>query len=294
MKTALYLGRFQPKHSGHQHVIDEALKVVDRVIVCIGSSYQARTTRNPFTYEERKAMFPEGTICVPLLDFYDEGRWIQQVKGVAERFDAKYLVGHAKDSSSYYLDLFPELERIEVDAYKVDGKVLSATQIREQMYSVPSGLEHLREMNRLERMEQDKFDSYPYPESLNCVCADALIFSSSKRVLLVRRQDNGRLALPGGHVNRDETLKQAAERELREETGIDLRLIGPGELFDNPRRASGYIRKLTVVFVKHVTAEYKLEAGDDAESAEWHALKTLDSTEFHDDHFLIIDHFSRR
>jgi ADP-ribose pyrophosphatase YjhB (NUDIX family) len=56
----------------------------------------------------------------------------------------------------------------------------------------------------------------------------AVIFRDA-RVLLQRRDDNGRWGLPGGSVEPGESVRTAVIREVREETGLDvepLRLIG--------------------------------------------------------------------
>jgi 8-oxo-dGTP pyrophosphatase MutT (NUDIX family) len=56
----------------------------------------------------------------------------------------------------------------------------------------------------------------------------AVIFENG-RVLLQRRDDNGRWGLPGGGVEPGESVRQALIREVREETGLDVepvRLIG--------------------------------------------------------------------
>src|SRR5262245_22087495 len=56
----------------------------------------------------------------------------------------------------------------------------------------------------------------------------AVIFEDG-RVLLQRRDDNGRWGLPGGGVEPGESVRVAIVREVREETGLDvepLRLIG--------------------------------------------------------------------
>jgi glycerol-1-phosphatase len=56
----------------------------------------------------------------------------------------------------------------------------------------------------------------------------AVIFDGD-RVLLQRRDDNGRWGLPGGGVDAGESVVAAVVREVREETGLDvepLRLIG--------------------------------------------------------------------
>ena len=62
--------------------------------------------------------------------------------------------------------------------------------------------------------------------------ADAVIFREDK-ILLIKRSDNGLWAVPGGLVEVGETLAEAAQRELWEETGIRgqvIRLLG---IFDS-------------------------------------------------------------
>lgn len=55
MKTALFVGRFQPFHKGHEHAIKSLLKKFDKVIIVIGS-INKRNEENPFTFLQRKGM----------------------------------------------------------------------------------------------------------------------------------------------------------------------------------------------------------------------------------------------
>ena len=60
------------------------------------------------------------------------------------------------------------------------------------------------------------------------VAADAAVFRDG-RILLIRREDNGLWAMPGGMTEVGETWAQSAERELREEAGVNgtaTRLLG--------------------------------------------------------------------
>ncbi len=53
---------------------------------------------------------------------------------------------------------------------------------------------------------------------------DAAVFRDDK-LLLIRRQDNGLWALPGGFIEPGETLAEAVRRELHEEAGVEGRIV---------------------------------------------------------------------
>lgn len=82
--------------------------------------------------------------------------------------------------------------------------------------------------------------SYNYPRP--AVTVDVVIFTiagDSLQVLLVRRGREpfrGDWALPGGFVGLDESLKHAAWRELREETGVTAAYLEQLYTFGHPKR----------------------------------------------------------
>ncbi|MBU1878402.1 MAG: NUDIX domain-containing protein, partial [Chloroflexi bacterium] len=53
-------------------------------------------------------------------------------------------------------------------------------------------------------------------------------------LLLVHREDNGYWALPGGHLEYGESLVQAAVRETREETGLEVQIISLSGVYSAP------------------------------------------------------------
>jgi 8-oxo-dGTP diphosphatase len=93
------------------------------------------------------------------------------------------------------------------------------------------------------------------------------------RVLLVRRGAppfKGRLALPGGFVHPDEGLHGAAVREVREETGLDVRGMHLEQLasYGDPKRDP----RMRVVSIAHLVIAPDLAesvAGTDAAAAAW-------------------------
>ena len=52
----------------------------------------------------------------------------------------------------------------------------------------------------------------------------AAIFDKQERIFLTRRTDNGQWCLPGGRMESGESVAEACEREVREETGLQVRV----------------------------------------------------------------------
>lgn len=147
--VALFIGRFQPVHTGHLSVALRALDRHDHLIIAIGSSNRSRRHQNPFTFEERREMWERSlgpqvlrrVSFIPLDDnLYSDNEWIAQVRHrVNELCRLKFgsekkiaLTGHMKDDTSYYLRFFPEWES---DLHDEQYHVLSSTEIREFFYT---------------------------------------------------------------------------------------------------------------------------------------------------------------
>ncbi len=100
-------------------------------------------------------------------------------------------------------------------------------------------------------------------------------------VLLIKRAsqpDAGQWAIPGGKVHAGETLQQAAEREIREETGITVRAGEPVFCFDLIEHDEQGNLRFHYVIVD-VLAEYisgEAKAADDALEAAWIQYNELD------------------
>ena len=113
------------------------------------------------------------------------------------------------------------------------------------------------------------------------VTADMVIFARGSEaehleVLLIQRGRppfRGQYALPGGFVNQDESVDDAAARELKEETGVDCGCLEQLRTFSTPGRDP---RRwvITCAYLALVEkSEISVKAGDDAKAAEWFSVK---------------------
>ena len=334
----VFIGRFQPLHIGHEYVIRQALEQVDRLIVMVGSASTARNPRNPFTFEERVGMIrfafayeiAEGRLLVePLGDhLYSDTAWVTEVQrrvnalaleATGGRPAHVALTGYGKDASSYYLKLFPEWTNIQINS---QHGTFSSSDVRKRYFQrIPEVPGTILSPGVAEWMEEFKMGPAfrtlleeaeylaDYPKQWGkgpFVTADAVVIQSG-HILLVERGNapgKGLLALPGGFVDHDERIRDAAVRELREETGIS---DGKGQIppamlasfiedsrtrvFDAPGRSLRG-RVITHAFLFRLPERrelFQVKGLDDAAHAQWFRLGDLKPEMFFEDHWSIIE-----
>lgn len=327
-----FIGRFQPFHLGHKFVVDTALQRAKKVALVIGSDQQPRSARNPFTTQERIDMisriYPDevemGRIhfCPQVDHTYNMDRWIGGVQSSAMAVAntpftpdpvRTGLIGHSKDASSFYLKAFPTWEHEEV----INFNNLNATDIRREYFNpngMPRGLPpeveaFMRDWQYTEayksvRDEHDFIQDYkkqwsvaPYAPTF--FTADAVVVQAG-HILLVKRgamPGKGLWAIPGGFVNEYETSREAAVRELREETRISVPekvlqgSIRSWRVFEDPYRSQrGRTITTAYKFELRQTEELpKIKGSDDAEKAQWVPIANLRRDAMFEDHYDIIE-----
>ncbi|WP_233218853.1 bifunctional nicotinamide-nucleotide adenylyltransferase/Nudix hydroxylase [Deinococcus arcticus] len=331
----VYIGRYEPPHQAHLLVMLEALESVQKLIVVIGSARAARNVKNPFTADERQALIAAmlrgagiprtRVLFVQVRDyFYNEALWLSEVQsGVHAHTRGSSdvaLIGHIKDESSYYLRSFPAWEFIPTHVVSP----LSATDVRRAYFedrldevqtmvpgAVHAFLDRFRTTPEFQELQAEyvylqqyraAWQAAPYPPIF--VTSDAVVVKSG-HVLLVRRgglPGRGRLALPGGFLEQDETLLACCVREVHEETGLGAGLDLPAHLraqavFDYPDRS---LRGRTVTHAFHFDLGIgqlpRLSGGSDAREALWLPLSEAlgQPEQFFEDHHAIMEHFVMR
>jgi len=140
--------------------------------------------------------------------------------------------------------------------------------------------------------------AYTYDHPHPAVTVDIVVFTvKAGRIaaVLIQRADwphAGKWALPGGFVDIDESLKRAAFRELREETGLSAAYLEQLGAFGRPDRDPRE-RVITVVYIALAPADrLELQAGSDAQDARLFYVEELPELAF--DHARIIGHAVER
>jgi 8-oxo-dGTP diphosphatase len=108
------------------------------------------------------------------------------------------------------------------------------------------------------------------------VAAGAVVRDGHGRCLLVLRSkapEAGRWSIPGGTVEPGETLAEAAEREVREETGLVVRATRELGCVELPAVAHGDVFEIHDFSADWISG--RLAAGDDAADARWFAVEEL-------------------
>ena len=267
---------------------------------------------------------------LPLRDLYDMQHWAdavrQAVRAHAGGAGRIALVGHFKGDSSTRPSEFPDWALVDpgrqgnIDASELRAELFSDAPLADALASIAphvpeASLAFLRAWSRLSHYDalRDEWQAIasdkarwvvsPYPPVF--VTVD-VVLCASERVLLIRRgaqPGKGRLALPGGFLEQRETIYQSALRELEEETTLSLSeaqakaALKAVRVFDHPDRSQrGRVITHAHYFVLDgALALPEVRGADDAAEANWVPIAKLADleTEFHDDHFHILDTFLR-
>jgi ADP-ribose pyrophosphatase YjhB (NUDIX family) len=110
------------------------------------------------------------------------------------------------------------------------------------------------------------------------VGAAVLIVDSEDRLLLMKRSDSSCWGPPGGAVELGEVVEEAACREVREETGLELEELELFGVFSGPDLFYRYpngdeVYNVTIVYLAH---EPRGDIGLNSEHVEWNWFKVAD------------------
>ena len=330
--TLVLIGRFQPLHNAHLEIIKRATALTDQLVIVTGSGKQPRTYKNPFTSSERQRMIKAATSGLAMqvhveenIDtIYNDQAWAVRIQGIHSKYrilgTRDGIIGHKKDESSFYLDMFPQWDFVNVE----EIEPLSAVNIRDLYFKrdvnynflkgvVPQTTydflldfahteEYLQIIKEREFVETYKkqYASLPYPPIFST--ADAVVIQSGHVLMVKRRAEPGKglWALPGGYVNAntDKSVEAAMLRELREETQIKVPApvlkgsIVRSKVFDAIDRSP---RGRIITHAFHIQLPDgelpKVKGSDDAEKARWVPIAEVRSEDCFEDHYEILQHF---
>lgn len=104
---------------------------------------------------------------------------------------------------------------------------------------------------------------------MRVACVGAVVSDGHHRIVVIRRghaPSQGLWSLPGGRVEPGESLEEAARREVKEETGLDVTIVQVAGRLDIPH---GEVVYDVTDFRATVVGRTTLVSGDDAVDARW-------------------------
>jgi ADP-ribose pyrophosphatase YjhB (NUDIX family) len=134
----------------------------------------------------------------------------------------------------------------------------------------------------------------PKPTSL-VPAASAVVTNERGEILMQRRVDNNFWALPGGTMDFGETIVQTAEREVLEETGLNVRVDGIVGTFSDPRHiieySDGEVRHQFNICFHATLLGGELRSSNESKEVRWIPPGQLGDIEIHHTTRLRLEHF---
>ena len=173
MVRALYVGRFQPPHTGHTKAIEQIMKKVDELVIIIGSAQHSHSIDNPFTAGERITMLraaldeigiaPSRYYLIPVPDAPMHAVWVSEVKSYSPPFDLVYsnepLTSRLFREACIKVDRIPLFKREVYSATEVRRRILADEDWKEllpksivKIIESIGGVDRLKELARTDRL----------------------------------------------------------------------------------------------------------------------------------------------
>ena len=123
------------------------------------------------------------------------------------------------------------------------------------------------------------------------ISIDAIIEQDGKILLIKRGIDpyKGYWAIPGGHVDFDETLEKSTIREVREETGLTVTKLTLFGIYSDPGRHP----RQTIAVAYQTEVKGNPKAGDDAVDLAWFSPDQLPTKLAFDHSKIFKDYFNK-
>lgn len=329
---AACVGHFVLPDEVQLELLRSALSRAERVRVFITRAWQAASARQPFGWRERADMLAASLDNArlsridfePVREHWDAKRTLRAVQaGLAPHHPAGTPVlclwsgpepepedrprgwafeelGDTDARSEPRLDALYAAHEPEAAWRGMEDELAPGTRERVRAWLDTPELARLREEWRLIDREKKVWAAVPYPVTL--VTVDAVVRSGGYVLLVERGRSPGRglWALPGGFLERGDTVLQSALRELVEETGLPLseramrERLRSVKVFDHPERSQrGRVVTHAHFFDLGEDSPPPVRGGDDAAAARWLPVAQLADmeTRLHDDHFHVLDEF---
>ena len=137
---------------------------------------------------------------------------------------------------------------------------------------------------KIKRREAKEVEEH---KNLRPTAVDVVVIEKGAVLLIKRGKEpfKGKWCLPGGFVEENESVEQAAEREVKEETGIDVNLVGVLGVYSDPNRDERHT--VSIAFLAFPKGRVKLKKQpNEVKEIKWFDISDLPPLGF--DHCKIV------
>lgn len=144
----------------------------------------------------------------------------------------------------------------------------------------------------------DYIDDPDAPAVNSVVPSVTAVVEHEGRILLIHKADNDLWALPGGGHDPGESISETVVREVKEETGYDVEVVGIIGTYTNPRHVMAYddgeVRQQFSICFHALLQGGQAATSNESKAVEWVSPTRLDDLPMHPSMRLRIQHFTER